>query len=104
MTSQGYGLQDPRAPNPFADPRQQPGQPGIQYAQRSQYESESDHDHYGSVNGSTTRLAAGSACPLLSLVLLGPAHLFVPRGCRRQPSLQSLHGLPLQRAQRLSLR
>ncbi|KAJ7343495.1 glycosyltransferase family 48 protein [Mycena albidolilacea] len=61
MTSQGYGLQDPRAPNPFADPRQQPGQPGIQYAQRSQYESESDHDHYGSVNGSTTRLAAGSA-------------------------------------------
>ncbi|KAJ7905481.1 glycosyltransferase family 48 protein [Mycena olivaceomarginata] len=61
MTSQGYGLQDPRAPNPFADPRQQPGQPGIQYGQRSQYESESDHDHYGSVNGSTTRLAAGSA-------------------------------------------
>ncbi|KAF7363437.1 Glycosyltransferase family 48 protein [Mycena sanguinolenta] len=57
MSSQGFGLQDPRAPNPFADPRQ----PGIQYAQRTQYESESDHDHYGSVNGSTTRLAAGSA-------------------------------------------
>ncbi|KAF7338305.1 Glycosyltransferase family 48 protein [Mycena venus] len=58
MTSQGYGLQDPRAPNPFADPRQQPG---IQYGQRSQYESESDHDHYGSMNASTTRLAAGAA-------------------------------------------
>ncbi|KAJ7940649.1 glycosyltransferase family 48 protein [Mycena leptocephala] len=61
MTSQGYGLQDPRAPNPFADPRQPSVQPGIQYGQRSQYESESDHDHYGSVNGSTTRLAGGAA-------------------------------------------
>ncbi|KAJ7273703.1 glycosyltransferase family 48 protein [Mycena haematopus] len=60
MSSQGYGLQDPRAPNPFADPRQ-PVQPGIQYGQNSQYESESDHDHYGSVNGSTTRLAGGPA-------------------------------------------
>ncbi|KAJ6547553.1 1-3-beta-glucan synthase [Mycena capillaripes] len=60
MTSQGYGLQDPRAPNPFSDPRQQPNQPGIQYGQRSQYESESDHD-YASVNGSTTRLAGGPA-------------------------------------------
>ncbi|KAJ7046771.1 1,3-beta-glucan synthase [Mycena alexandri] len=59
MTSQGFGLQDPRAPNPFADPRHPPVQPGIQYGQRSQYESESDHDHYGSVNGSTTRLAGG---------------------------------------------
>ncbi|KAJ7097938.1 glycosyltransferase family 48 protein [Mycena belliarum] len=58
MSSQGYGLQDPRAPNPFADSRQQPG---IQYGQRSQYESESDHDHYGSANASTTRLAGGPA-------------------------------------------
>ncbi|KAJ7449800.1 1,3-beta-glucan synthase [Mycena latifolia] len=58
MSSPGFGLQDPRAPNPFADPRQQPG---IQYGQRSQYESESDHDHYGSVNASTTRLAGGPA-------------------------------------------
>ncbi|KAK7014870.1 glycosyltransferase family 48 protein [Favolaschia claudopus] len=59
MASQGYGPRDPRAPNPFADPRQQ--QPGIQYGQRSQYESESDHDHYASMNSSSTRLAAGSA-------------------------------------------
>ncbi|KAJ7063291.1 1,3-beta-glucan synthase [Mycena amicta] len=42
MASQGYRPQDPRAPNPFADPRQ----PGIQYGQRSQYDSESEHDHY----------------------------------------------------------
>ncbi|KAJ7774626.1 glycosyltransferase family 48 protein [Mycena maculata] len=61
MTTPGYGLQDPRAQNPFADPRQQPVQPGIQYGQRSQYESESDHDHYGSANASTTRLAGGPA-------------------------------------------
>jgi hypothetical protein len=69
MSSQGFGLQDPRAPNPFADPRQQQQQPGIQYAQRSQYESESDHDHYGSVNASTTRLAGGPACPSHSVPL-----------------------------------
>ncbi|KAJ7285846.1 glycosyltransferase family 48 protein [Mycena rebaudengoi] len=55
MSNQGYGLQDPRAPNPFADPRQQQ-QPGIQYGQRREYDAESD---YGSVNSSSARLAGG---------------------------------------------
>ncbi|KAJ6630792.1 glycosyltransferase family 48 protein [Mycena sp. CBHHK59/15] len=58
MTTPGFALQDPRAPNPFVDPRQQPG---IQYGQRREYDAESDHDHYGSVNSSTTRLAGGPA-------------------------------------------
>jgi len=60
MATPRYGQpQDPR--NPFANPRQQP--PAQSYAQpRREYDADSDMgDHYGSVNGSTTRLAGSPA-------------------------------------------